>query len=140
VGAIDDARSDLLAVAGRAARPRWMNRAACRSHLGRWWFTASTRRRAIRICGHCPVRDDCLAYALNGDEQYGVWGGLTAEERRALRHGRSSGGGGPGPPDRPTTRLSECLTNCRRPSEVATGGQQCPVAGSTMRDNVVAPE
>ena len=70
-----------------------MDRAACRSHPGRWWFTASTRRRAIRICGRCPVRDECLAHALDYDERHGVWGGLTADERRALRHGRFIGNG-----------------------------------------------
>jgi WhiB family redox-sensing transcriptional regulator len=70
-----------------------MNRAACRGRPGWWWFSASTRRRAIRICGRCPVRDECLAYALDHDEQYGVWGGLTAEERRPLRHRRSIGDG-----------------------------------------------
>jgi len=70
-----------------------MNRAACRGRSGWWWFTASTRRRAIRICGRCPVRDECLTYALDGDEKNGVWGGLTAQERRALRHRRSVGDG-----------------------------------------------
>ena len=83
---IDEAGRDVLVVAGRAATPGWMNRAACRSYPGWWWFTASTRRRAIRICGRCPVRVECLTYALDGDERNGVWGGLTVEarERAAL--------------------------------------------------------
>jgi WhiB family redox-sensing transcriptional regulator len=89
----DAALGDVLAVAGGAARPRWMDRAACRGRPGRWWFTASTRRRAIRICQRCPVRDECLAYAIDYDEQYGVWGGLTAGERCAPRHGRFIGNG-----------------------------------------------
>jgi hypothetical protein len=94
VGAIDgldETRREELVVAGRAARPRSMNRAACRDRPGRWWFTASTRRRAIQICQRCPVRVECLAYAIDSDEQYGVWGGLTVDERRALRHGRFIG-------------------------------------------------
>ena len=41
---------------------------------------------AKRICAGCPVRRQCADYALAADERYGVWGGLTAEERaRQLR-------------------------------------------------------
>ena len=38
-------------------------------------------RRAKRICGACPVRAACLAGALARGEEYGIFGGLTAEER-----------------------------------------------------------
>ncbi|MGA1074840.1 MAG: WhiB family transcriptional regulator [Ilumatobacteraceae bacterium] len=48
---------------------------------------------AIEICSTCPVKTDCLEYALRADERFGVWGGKTprqrlriaAERRRALR-------------------------------------------------------
>ncbi len=40
--------------------------------------------RAKAICAVCPVRQDCLQRALDGGEDYGIWGGLTATERRAL--------------------------------------------------------
>lgn len=36
------------------------------------------------ICAGCPVRECCLAYAMDSEE-YGVWGGLTPEERDATR-------------------------------------------------------
>lgn len=36
---------------------------------------------AKRVCGYCPVRRECLLYALAGDEMYGVWGGKTRRER-----------------------------------------------------------
>ena len=36
---------------------------------------------AKRICASCPVQRQCADYALAADERYGVWGGLTAEER-----------------------------------------------------------
>lgn len=39
---------------------------------------------ARAICRPCPVRDDCLEYALANGEQ-GIWGGTTGQERRAMR-------------------------------------------------------
>jgi len=63
------------------------------------WFplTADVRRareqaaRAIAVCAGCPVRADCLELSLrhsSGIGAHGVWGGLVAEERRALRRRR----------------------------------------------------
>jgi hypothetical protein len=48
------------------------------------WFTASTEEAAKTTCGRCPARDACLELALAGNEQHGVWGGLSAEDRAAL--------------------------------------------------------
>ena len=42
-------------------------------------------RRAKSICAACPVRQRCLEYAIAADERYGIWGGLTKDERRMLR-------------------------------------------------------
>lgn len=39
---------------------------------------------AKAVCAACPVRSDCLAYALDRDERYGIWGGLSAVERRTV--------------------------------------------------------
>ncbi|MFB7600769.1 WhiB family transcriptional regulator [Streptomyces sp. NPDC056160] len=39
---------------------------------------------AKSVCYHCPVRVECLAYALDQRMEYGVWGGMTERERRAL--------------------------------------------------------
>jgi WhiB family redox-sensing transcriptional regulator len=39
---------------------------------------------AKRVCAHCPVTAECLEYALFHDERFGVWGGLSARERRHL--------------------------------------------------------
>jgi WhiB family redox-sensing transcriptional regulator len=63
-----------------------MELAECRAHPGWWWFATSTRRRAIRICGRCPVRVECLAFALDQHEAGGVWGGTTPADRRDMRH------------------------------------------------------
>ena len=42
-------------------------------------------REAKRICAECPVRIECLNYALRRDERYGVWGGMSERERRRLK-------------------------------------------------------
>jgi WhiB family transcriptional regulator, redox-sensing transcriptional regulator len=40
---------------------------------------------AKRLCLECPVREVCLRYALEHDERFGIWGGLSERERRRLR-------------------------------------------------------
>jgi hypothetical protein len=45
-------------------------------------------REAKRICQDCPVRIDCLTWALDHSERYGVWGGKTYEERKHIKMGR----------------------------------------------------
>jgi hypothetical protein len=50
-------------------------------------FVTARREREAKakaICARCPVRPDCLAYALDTGEAYGIWGGLNEDERRAL--------------------------------------------------------
>jgi WhiB family redox-sensing transcriptional regulator len=42
-------------------------------------------REAKRICGECPVRAECLEYALEEDERFGIWGGMSERERRKLK-------------------------------------------------------
>jgi hypothetical protein len=44
-----------------------------------------TPRIAKKFCEDCPVRQQCLEYALKVNEQYGVWGGLSVKERQALQ-------------------------------------------------------
>ena len=43
---------------------------------------------AVRVCQACPVRAECLEYALRHDERFGVWGGMTEQQRRRLRRHR----------------------------------------------------
>lgn len=40
---------------------------------------------AKRVCARCWVQADCLAYALEANEQWGIWGGLSDRERRKLK-------------------------------------------------------
>jgi WhiB family transcriptional regulator, redox-sensing transcriptional regulator len=39
-------------------------------------------RQAKQICDACPVKQQCLRYAVKRHEEWGIWGGLTATERR----------------------------------------------------------
>jgi WhiB family redox-sensing transcriptional regulator len=43
--------------------------------------------QARQVCAACPVREDCLDYAMAADE-FGIWGGLDQEERRNLKRRR----------------------------------------------------
>lgn len=42
-------------------------------------------REAKQICGRCEVKVECLQYALDHDERFGIWGGLSERERRRLK-------------------------------------------------------
>lgn len=42
-------------------------------------------RDAKKVCAACPVRQECLDYAMANDERFGIWGGLSERERRRLR-------------------------------------------------------
>uniref|UniRef100_UPI000CEBDC03 WhiB family transcriptional regulator n=1 Tax=Blastococcus atacamensis TaxID=2070508 RepID=UPI000CEBDC03 len=42
-------------------------------------------RDAKRVCTGCPVRAQCLEFALANDERFGIWGGLSERERRRVR-------------------------------------------------------
>lgn len=68
-------------------REHWQERAACGGADVRIFYPSSGAHtgEAKRICEPCPVRAECLAFALERDEEWGVWGGLDPDERRALR-------------------------------------------------------
>jgi hypothetical protein len=42
-------------------------------------------RAAKRVCRSCDVRRQCLEYALENDERFGIWGGLSERERRRIK-------------------------------------------------------
>lgn len=70
---------------------RWVLAARCASADPEAWFPrkgAPPVEAVLRVCKRCPVRDDCLEFALSNDLDYGVWGGLTAMQRRRLKKKR----------------------------------------------------
>jgi WhiB family redox-sensing transcriptional regulator len=76
----------------RSADPSlaWQDSALCAQTGPEFFFPApgSSTREAKQLCGACPEREACLAYALEHDERFGVWGGLSERERLSLRRNR----------------------------------------------------
>ena len=75
----------------------WEDRAACAGMDARVFFVPDGERpseREIReaeakaICARCPVRVQCLDYALSNSIKHGIWGGLNQEERARERRRR----------------------------------------------------
>ena len=63
----------------------WAVQAACRTTDPDTLFVqGAAQNRAKAICVGCVVRPECLADALDNRVEFGVWGGLTERERRAL--------------------------------------------------------
>ena len=63
----------------------WVSSAACRSADPDALFVqGAAQNRAKLVCVGCPVRTECLADALDNRVEFGVWGGMTERERRAL--------------------------------------------------------
>jgi WhiB family redox-sensing transcriptional regulator len=84
---------------------QWMDRAACRGEVtsphddiffapdaeelpgdrrAAIQLAAEREQQALALCDHCPVQDECLAYAVATRQQHGVWGGRTQQQLRRL--------------------------------------------------------
>lgn len=81
---------------GLAAEPNWWSAAACRSADPELFFPISAFGKALEqvaeakaICARCPVRRQCLAFALRTRQAHGIWGGMTEEERAFIGRPRS---------------------------------------------------
>lgn len=64
----------------------WTEQAKCRGEPVEIFYPdhPADEWQAKLICEQCPVRGKCLQYALGHHEWYGIWGGLSAEERANL--------------------------------------------------------
>ena len=58
-------------------------------------------REAVKICNSCPYIKECLSYALDRPDVYGIWGGTSHEQRKRMR---SEARGGVGLIGRPRKR------------------------------------
>ena len=70
----------------------WRHRSACRDEDPELFFPVGNTGPAIaqieeakKVCNRCEVKEPCLAWALESGQDAGVWGGLSEDERRALK-------------------------------------------------------
>jgi WhiB family redox-sensing transcriptional regulator len=73
-------------------RKEWMEHAACRETDAEMFFPVGTTgasleqiNRAVAICSVCNALDQCLNFALQTNQEFGVWGGYAEDDRRRLR-------------------------------------------------------
>jgi len=103
--------------------PDWRLAAACAERDLNIFFPISsvgaTARLQIeeakRICGHCPVQTDCLAWALEVGPEFGIFGGCTEDERRALRLQQRSSSRWPSRPVARPHRSEAAVTEALEP-------------------------
>ena len=63
----------------------WVSKAKCRDvDPDELFVRGAEQHKAKVVCAACPVKAECLAEALDNEIEWGVWGGLTERERRAL--------------------------------------------------------
>lgn len=82
--------NDVLRLLGEAEDEgalSWQDRALCAQTDPEAFFPekGGSTREAKRVCTSCEVRAECLEYALEHDERFGIWGGLSERERRKLK-------------------------------------------------------
>ncbi|NBW73054.1 MAG: WhiB family transcriptional regulator [Microbacteriaceae bacterium] len=77
---VDDSNADTNPLA-------WQRDAICSQTDPEAFFPekGGSTRDAKRICLGCDVKQQCLEYALQNDERFGIWGGLSERERRKLK-------------------------------------------------------
>jgi WhiB family transcriptional regulator, redox-sensing transcriptional regulator len=70
----------------------WRREALCRDTNPDLFFPVGTTGQALvqidqakQVCRACPVQADCLEFALSTNQDSGIWGGTSEEERRKLR-------------------------------------------------------
>jgi len=70
----------------------WREQAACRCTDADLFFPAGSTGTAVEqiqaakaVCRSCPVQDACLQFALESNQEAGIWGGKDEDERRKLR-------------------------------------------------------
>jgi WhiB family redox-sensing transcriptional regulator len=80
-----------------AADDVWRDHALCRDTDPELFFPVGTTGQALvsqdqakQVCQQCTVQQACLDYALDTNQDSGIWGGLTEEERRSIRRKRAA--------------------------------------------------
>jgi WhiB family transcriptional regulator, redox-sensing transcriptional regulator len=93
---VDNAKAPALRPDGQGwDEGGWREDAACRGEDSELFFPVGSTGPALpqiaaakEVCAGCPVREACLEFAMSTGQGYGIWGGLTEDERRSLRRRR----------------------------------------------------
>jgi WhiB family transcriptional regulator, redox-sensing transcriptional regulator len=82
----------LTTLRSQATELVWRNDATCRDldpdlffPVGVTGYAVEQIEAAKSFCRNCPSKDACLDFAITTNQEYGVWGGTTEDERRVLR-------------------------------------------------------
>ena len=80
---------------GLNENPEWMKSARCRETDPEIFYPergsgATVATQAYRICAGCEVRVQCLQYAVDNKEVFGIWGGLNEKARRKLKRKKAA--------------------------------------------------
>ena len=87
-----------MSMAESAERLDWQEDAACREYDNVLFFgeegeseleKQSREAHAKAVCHRCPVLEPCLEFAMETNQKYGIWGGLTDKERASLKRRRA---------------------------------------------------
>jgi WhiB family redox-sensing transcriptional regulator len=83
--------ADLTGLRRENGTPTWQRAANCLGVDPDLFFPerGGSTREAKEVCRGCVVREECLQYALDNSEKFGIWGGLSERERRRLRRRRN---------------------------------------------------
>ena len=70
--------------------PSWTEEANCKGADADIFFPerGASTRKAKSICRACSVQEDCLEFAIENSEKFGIWGGLSERERRRIKRQR----------------------------------------------------
>ncbi|MCI1935362.1 MAG: WhiB family transcriptional regulator [Bifidobacteriaceae bacterium] len=86
-GIDDDADTGVWGLFGAHDDVSWHLKALCAQTDPDAFFPekGGSTRDAKSICAHCEVREQCLKWAIENDERFGIWGGMSERERRKYK-------------------------------------------------------
>jgi WhiB family redox-sensing transcriptional regulator len=100
-------------------REEWLDAGACRTEDPELFFPITASGPSARqieaakaVCHRCDVQDQCLHYALESHQSYGVWGGTSEEERGHMSLPRPAAS----PRDSADARAADQRPASRRPA------------------------
>lgn len=86
--------SDIMGMGPLVNTQPWVESAVCTSVDPDLWYPdhGESGSAAKAICATCPVKIPCLEYALSREERWGIWGGVSANQRQLMKRRQRRGG------------------------------------------------